>query len=115
VIVLDSKQLLETCVKLAKEKKANALISLEIGEISLIGDYFLLMSAGNTRMAKAICDYLEEGSKSLGFAPLRIEGYQDARWILLDFGPLIVHIFQEEERQYYNLERLWGDAPAVNY
>ena len=112
---MDSKQFLEVCVNLAKEKKAGGLLSLEIKEISLIGDYFLLMSAGNTRMAKAICDHLEEESTSLGFAPLRIEGYQDARWILLDFGTLIVHIFQEEERQYYNLERLWGDAPAVSY
>ena len=72
-----------------------------------IADYFLLRTAANSRQAKAIADYLLEENEQ---KPLRMEGYQEGRWILLDYGALIVHIFQEEEREYYNLERLWGDA-----
>lgn len=112
---MNSQELLDKCVSWAKEKKAQDIMSMDLRGISLIADYFLLATAGNTRQAQAIADYLKEEAETLANPPLRMEGYNQGRWILLDFGSVIVHIFMAEERQYYNLERLWGDAPRQNY
>ncbi|MGI5891565.1 MAG: ribosome silencing factor [Bacillota bacterium] len=106
---------LDNFIKWSKKKKAVDIVSINLQGITLIGDYFLLMTASNTRQGQAIADYIKEQSEIRGKNVLRVEGYEDARWILLDFGDIIVHIFQEEERKYYNLERLWGDAPIVNH
>ncbi|MDO4582410.1 MAG: ribosome silencing factor [Bacillota bacterium] len=97
------------------EKKARDIAALKLSELTLICDYFLLMTAANNRNAQAICDYIVEQAKAAGQPPLRIEGYRDARWILLDFGSVIIHIFIEEERQFYSLERLWSDAPLQKF
>jgi ribosome-associated protein len=97
-------------VEIAREKKAVDIMTMDLSGITLICDHFLLMTAANTRQAQALSDYLAQGLKETGNPPLRIEGYKEGRWILLDFGSVVVHIFQEEERRYYNLERLWGDA-----
>jgi len=114
-MILNSQELLDKCVSLIKEKKAQEIMSMNLHGLSIIADYFLLATAANTRQAQAIADYLKEEAGKLNHPPLRIEGYNQGRWILLDFGAVIVHVFQAEERQYYNLERLWGDAPRENY
>ena len=109
-VILDrngSREFMKTCAALAREKKATDILALDISGLTTIADYFLLLTAANNRQATAIADYLLEENEQ---KPLRMEGYQEGRWILLDYGALIVHIFQEEEREYYNLERLWGDA-----
>ncbi|MEG1500494.1 MAG: ribosome silencing factor, partial [Clostridiales bacterium] len=82
---------------------------------TVVAEYFLLMTVKNNRQAQAMADYLEEETEKIGYGPLRTEGYQEGVWVLLDYGSLIVHIFQDAERKYYNLERLWGDAPQVVY
>ncbi len=112
---MESKALLETCVALLKEKKAQEILSLDIRELSVVADYFLLATAGNNRQAQALADHLREETKKLAISPLRVNGYQEGRWVLLDYASVIVHIFLPEERQYYNLERLWGDAPQQAY
>lgn len=112
---LETQQFLEKCTALAKEKKAEGIISLYMKDLTSITDYFLIMTAGNTRLAKALSDYIREEFKEQGLPVSRVEGYKDGRWILMDYGFLIIHIFQEEERQYYNLERIWGDAPKLEY
>lgn len=113
--ILSTKENLHNIIKWSQEKKATDIISIELKAITLIGDYFILMTAGNTRQGKAIADYIDEKSEDEGHPLLHMEGYDDARWILMDFGDIIVHIFQEEERKYYNLERLWGDAPMTEH
>jgi ribosome-associated protein len=110
-----SQQLLERLVSLAQDKKAYDIVSLELGDLTLVCDYFLIMSAMNTRQAQAICDNMEITMKHDGLPPLRIEGYQEGRWILLDFSNIVVHIFLDDERKHYNLERLWGDAKRQEY
>jgi len=106
---------LQRCVELAADKKGRDMVSLKLQGLTLICDYFLIVTAANTRQAQAISDNIQEEMKKGGIAPLRIEGYREGRWILIDFGVVVVHIFLEEERQYYNLERLWGDAEKEEY
>ena len=110
-----AEQLLQRCVALAQEKKARDIVSLTLTGLTLIADYFLIMSATNTRQAQAIADEITETLKAEGRPALRVEGRQEGRWILIDLGAVVVHIFLDEERAYYNLERLWGDAPRQTY
>lgn len=101
-------------VAAALEKKAFDLDVLSVGELTSIADYFVLASAGNERQAAAIADaVVEQLKQQLGVRPLLVEGTTPGRWILLDFGDFIVHIFTEDVRRFYGLERLWGDAPNV--
>lgn len=93
-------------------KKARDIVGIDLRGISPVADYFLIMSGSNRPQIKAICDNIEEKLAEQGLRPLRIEGYQEAEWVLLDYGMLVVHVFSDEQREYYNLERLWGDAPA---
>lgn len=101
-------------VAAALDKKATNLDVLQVGELTSIADYFILCSAGSERQAAAISDsVLDRLREDLGVKPLLVEGTTPGRWILLDFGDFIVHIFTEDVRRFYGLERLWGDAPNV--
>ena len=101
-------------VAAALDKKATNLDVLQVGALTSIADYFIIASAGNERQASAIVDNVVDRLKSeLGVKPLLVEGTTPGRWILVDFGDFIVHIFTEDVRRFYGLERLWGDAPNV--
>ena len=101
-------------VAAALDKKATDLDVLAVGELTSIADYFILCSAGNERQAQAIADSVLDRLRSeLSVKPLLVEGTTPGRWVLLDFGDFIVHIFTEDVRRFYGLERLWGDAPNV--
>jgi ribosome-associated protein len=101
-------------VAAALDKKAFALDVLAVAELTSIADYFVLCSATNERQAAAISDAITERLKAeLNVRPLLVEGTTPGRWILLDFGDFIIHIFTEDTRRFYGLERLWGDAPNV--
>jgi ribosome-associated protein len=98
----------------ALDKKAFDLDVLAVGQLTSIADYFILCSATNERQASAIADnVLAKLKEELGVKPLLVEGTTPGRWVLLDFGDFIVHIFTEDVRRFYGLERLWGDAPNV--
>lgn len=99
-------------VAAALDKKATNLDVLAVAELTSIADYFVLCSAGSERQAQAIADnVLDRLKQEMGVKPLLVEGTTPGRWVLLDFGDFIVHIFTEEVRRFYGLERLWGDAP----
>lgn len=101
-------------VAAALDKKAFDLDVLSVGELTSIADYFILASASNERQAAAISDAVVDNLKEqLGVRPLLVEGTTPGRWVLLDFGDFVVHIFTEDVRRFYGLERLWGDAPNV--
>lgn len=109
---------IETRVRLAVaaalDKKAYDVDVLSVGKLTSIADYFVLTSASNERQAQAIADnVLDKLKEEMGVKPLLVEGTAPGRWILLDFGDFIVHIFTEDARRFYGLERLWGDAPNV--
>ena len=105
---------IRTAVAAAVDKKAFDLNVLAVSELTSIADYFILSSASSERQAQAIADnVLERLRDDLKVKPLLVEGSTPGRWILLDFGDFIVHVFTEDCRRFYGLERLWGDAPNV--
>ena len=99
--------------RVVSEKKARDVVVLEVGEITYIADYFLICTGTSDIQVQAIADHLKESFKKKGYELMRKEGYREARWVLLDYGDLIVHVFQPEERAFYNLERLWSNAPEL--
>lgn len=101
------------CVSLVEEKKAEEVLVLDLRGISSVTDYFLLCHGSSDRQVQAIADHLTEMMKKKGIRALGVEGYPEARWILLDFGDLLIHVFYEETRRFYELERLWGHAPQT--
>ena len=103
-----------TAVAAALDKKAFDLNVLGVGGLTSIADYFILASVTNERQAVAIADNIQEQLREKEkVKPLLVEGTSPGRWILLDYGDFIVHIFTEDTRRFYGLERLWGDAPNV--
>lgn len=108
----------EKAFKIAKfldNKKALDIKILELKDLTIITDYFIISSAESITQVKALTEYVEEQMKKSGFKPLGIEGFEYAHWVLLDYGDVIVHIFLEETRHYYDLERLWLDAPRIPF
>lgn len=99
--------------RVALDKKAQDVLLLEITALVSYADYFLICSGRSTIQVKAIADAIEESLRAQGIRPLHVEGVTEGRWILMDYDELIVHVFLEETRQFYNLERLWNDAPHI--
>lgn len=108
-----TKDFVKVAVEVMQDKKAQDIEILDIHEISTMADYFIIASALNSNQVKAIADEIEEKLYESGCRLIHSEGYQTARWILLDFGDLIVHIFHKEDRQFYQLERVWADAKKI--
>jgi ribosome-associated protein len=93
------------------DKKAEKLVVLNLQGLTTIADYFVLATAGSNRQAQALADAVETALKAEGRRPLSVEGYHSAAWILIDYGDVVFHVFHDEARRFYGLERLWGDAP----
>lgn len=106
--------LLSITVKAADDKRAEDIVALNMRGISLISDYFVICHGNSDKQVQAIAREIKEKVEENGFEVKRMEGFDEARWILIDLGDVIVHVFRGEERTYYNLERLWGDAPVVD-
>lgn len=105
-------EILVAC-RAAESKKAVDVKVIDLQEISSFTDYFLICSGNNSRQITAISDEIGEQLAELGYKPVSTEGYQTATWILMDYGDFVIHIFTEESRSFYDLERLWGMAPPV--
>jgi len=95
------------------DKMGDDIVVLDIREVSIISEYFIIASANNSNQLKAMADNVQEKLHELGVPMRHVEGVQSARWILVDFGHIIVHLFCKEEREYYRLEKLWGDARPI--
>lgn len=98
----------------ADDKKAEDPVVLNMQGISLVADYFLICHGNNEKQVQAIAREMKERAEEQGIVIRRMEGFDQARWILVDMGAVIAHIFHKDERSYYNLERLWGDASRVD-
>jgi ribosome-associated protein len=102
-----------TAVRAADDKKAQDIVVLRLSALTSFTDYFLICSANSTRQVQAVADEIEAQLKKEGVRPLSIEGYNSAEWVLIDYGPMVVHVFLESARRFYDLERLWRDAEKV--
>ncbi len=100
-------------VDAASDKKAEDILVLNVSEVTTIADLFVLCSGRGERQVQAIADAIVEKAKAAGRQPVGVEGYGAGRWILIDLGDVVTHVFVPDERQLYRLERLWGDAPVV--
>jgi ribosome-associated protein len=110
----DLDQEVQLAVRCAADKKATDMVVLDLRQIASFAEYFVIGSGANQRQVQAISDEIEEQlKKQLSSRPVRIEGYSSAEWVLLDYGDFIVHIFNNESREFYDLARLWRDAGRV--
>lgn len=101
-------------VKACDDKLAFNIKVLNISELTSIGDYFVIASGNSTTQVAAISDAVEEKMDKAGFKLLQKEGYNSSKWVLMDYGDIIVHIFRKEEREFYKLERLWSDGVELD-
>ena len=97
----------------ALDRNAENVVALAVGELTSFADAFVIATAGSDRQARAVADAVVERARSAGEAVLGVEGYEDGRWILIDAGDVIVHVFVREAREHYDLDRLWADAPRI--
>lgn len=97
------------------EKKGTDIVIQDVSDLLNITDYFVICTAANNRRVDAIAEEVEEQlTKQCGIKPVSIEGLDDSKWVLMDYGPIVVHIFQPEQRDFYRLEQLWAEAPTVD-
>lgn len=111
---MNKETLLEKVLKAADEKRAEDLMALNMQGISLIADYFVICHGNSDKQVQAIARELKSEAELAGYEVKRLEGYDEAKWVLVDMGDVVAHVFHRDERSYYNLERLWGDAPLVD-
>ncbi|ACV64038.1 iojap-like protein [Desulfofarcimen acetoxidans DSM 771] len=112
-MVLNPQELTDLIIDACEDKKAYGVTVLDISEISTIADYFVICSGRSKPHVQAIVENIQEKLGERQAEIKRVEGFKEATWVLIDCGDVVVHVFQETERQFYNLERLWGDARVV--
>lgn len=108
---LNTDELLKTVVKAADDKRAEDIVVLDMQGVSLIADYFIICHGNSEKQVQAIAREMRDVVEEKGIFVKKMEGFDEAKWILIDFGDVIAHVFYRDERSYYNLEKLWGDAP----
>ena len=108
-----SQEMAKLAIEALEDKKAEEIKVIDISEVSVIADYFLIAGGSNRSQIQALCDNVEEKLGRAGYPVKQIEGYDTANWILLDFGDIIVHIFDKENRLLYDLERIWRDGKQI--
>lgn len=109
-----STNLTSKIVESAQEANATDIVVLDLRGLTILADYFVIASGRSTIQVKSIAERIEDQLLEQGEKPLRREGFNEGRWIILDYSGVMVHIFRQEEREFYQLERLWGDAPLLN-
>lgn len=112
---METKEIAQKIAAAANEKKEKDILLLNMEGLSPVTDFYVVCSAGNSTLVKAIADNIEDKMAEAGVHPTHKEGYADARWVLLDYGDVVAHVFLEEERDFYNLEQLWADAPSESF
>ncbi len=108
---LDWREKADLAAEAAHDLKANRVVILEVGGLASFADAFVLASGRSDRQVQSIADAIARAAKEAGEPPLGIEGYREGRWVLIDLADVVVHVFQDEVREHYDLERLWSDAP----
>jgi ribosome-associated protein len=109
----ESRKMALIAVEALEDKKGADITILDISEISVLADYFIIANGSNRNQIQAMSDNVEECLGLAGYVPKQIEGYRSAGWILLDYKDIIVHIFSNEDREFYDLERVWRDGKRI--
>ncbi len=107
-------KIVNEAVKILDTKMATDILVLDVRGLTTLTDYFVIATGKSNNQVQSLCDYLEEDMLKAGYRPLSREGYNTANWILLGYDEVMVHIFQEETREFYKLEHIWKDAPLVD-
>ena len=111
---MTSKEMAKIALYALEEKKGADIKIIDISNVSVMADYFIIANGSNQNQVKAMADMVEEKLHENGVRPRQIEGYQTANWILMDFNDIIVHVFNEEDRLFYNLEKIWLDGKLID-
>lgn len=111
---MDSREMAKAAVFGLEDKKGDNIQIIDISNVSVMADYFIIASGNNRNKVQAMANNVEEKLHDIGGHPRQIEGYQTANWILMDFNDIIVHIFNEEDRLFYNLEKIWLDGKVID-
>lgn len=109
-----SKEMAKIAYSALDEKKAEDIVAIEISEVSVLADYFIIANGTNPSQVTALVDNVEGQLSKAGYEPKRIEGIGNKSWILLDYGDVIIHIFSKEDRLFYDLERIWRDGKTIS-
>ena len=109
----ESMKLAKAAIEALEDKKAEDIKIIDISEVSVLADYFIIAGGNNPSQIQALCNNVDEKLGRMGHPAKQIEGYDTANWVLLDFGDIIVHIFDKENRLLYDLERIWRDGKSV--
>lgn len=113
--IAGSREVAVVAARAAADRQAEDIVILDVHELIVITDLFVICTGTSDRQVKTVVEEVEKALRALGHKPVRREGEQEARWVLLDYVDVVVHVFAEEEREYYDLERLWRDAPRVSW
>ena len=111
--MMDSKELTKIAVKALEDKKGEDIKVIDIHEVSVLADYFIIADGSNSSQVQAMADNVEEELFKAGCECRQVEGYNTANWILMDYGDIIVHVFSREDRLFYDLERIWRDGKVI--
>lgn len=111
---MQGKKLIQKILKACDDKQGKDTICLDLRRFNALANYFILTSGNSERQVHAIAEHIASTLREDKVKPYRVEGTNEARWVLVDYSDVIVHVFHHETRQFYNLERLWGDAPRVS-
>lgn len=106
-------QMTGLAIEALEDKKAENISLIDISEVSVLADFFLIASGNNKNQVQAMIDSVEEKLGRAGAAPRHVEGYQTGNWVLMDYGDLIVHVFDRQNRLFYDLERIWRDGKQI--
>ncbi len=109
-----AKQMVQLAITALEDKKGEDIRVIDIREVSVLADYFLIASGSNANQVQAMADNVQEELGKAGYDCRQVEGYQSANWILMDYGDIIVHVFDKEDRLFYDLERIWRDGKIMD-
>ncbi|MBB6448806.1 ribosome-associated protein [Geomicrobium halophilum] len=112
--MINKDQVLETTVQVADQKNAQNIVALDMQGISIIADYFVICHGSSVKQVQAIANEIKKEAQKAEMTVKRMEGYEDGKWVLLDLGDVVFHIFHEDDREYYHLEKLWGEANEIS-
>jgi ribosome-associated protein len=115
VAAITPRQLALLAAETCDEKKAKDVVVLDVRKITSISDYFIVCSTSNERQARAIAESMRMKLKEMGRREMGVEGMEDGRWVLQDFGDIVLHVFHESQREFYDIEGLWADAKKVRW